>query len=143
MFAPIGVAAATDGNGVKPCFERGFIAVKTPQILKRIDKGFLQHIFGLRVVIGDPHAHIEHRLAVELVELILRLPVAGLAALHQIVYCIASRQFHCVFVYRRWLITNNGCMRREKKLNKVKFGNIAIDYQIDILEIIFKKDIVF
>jgi len=30
-------------------------------------------------------------------------------------------------------------MRREKKLNKVKIGNIAIDYQADN----FQKDIIF
>ena len=34
-------------------------------------------------------------------------------------------------------------MGREKKLNKVKFRNITIDYHIVMIKIIFKKDIDF
>jgi hypothetical protein len=34
-------------------------------------------------------------------------------------------------------------MGREKKLNKVKISYIPIDYQLDIVQMIFKKDIDF
>ena len=54
------------------------------QVTKSTYKSFLQHILGLFGIVHDPKAHVVHTAVIQLIELIIRLPVALTATVNQL-----------------------------------------------------------
>jgi hypothetical protein len=53
-------------------------------MVERVHECFLQNIFGFSIVVQNPQANVVHRLGILLVEVILRLSLALLAAFDQV-----------------------------------------------------------